>query len=45
MGELAKDVYQRQAVCNYRQVDEALTPIREQYLHVRREVLLSLIHI
>lgn len=27
------------AVCNYRQVDEALTPIREQYLHVRREVL------
>ena len=26
-------------VCNYRQVDEALTPIREQYLHVRREVL------
>ena len=27
------------AVCNYRQVDEALTPIREQYLHVRQEVL------
>ena len=27
------------AVCNYRQVNEALQPIKEQYLHVRREVL------
>lgn len=27
------------AVCNYRQVDETLVPIKEQYLHVRREVM------
>ena len=27
------------AVCNYRQVDEALVPLRQQYLHVRREML------
>ena len=33
------------AVCNYRQVDEALTPIREQYLHVRREVPVSYTHL
>ena len=35
----AQEAGAQMAVCNYRQVDEALTPIREQYLHVRREVL------
>ena len=35
----AQEAGAEMAVCNYRQVDEALTPIREQYLHVRREVL------
>ena len=35
----AQETGAQMAVCNYRQVDEALTPIREQYLHVRREVL------
>ena len=35
------DTGAQMVVCNYRQVDEALTPIREQYLHVRREVLTS----
>ena len=29
----------KMAVCNYRQVDETLAPIKEQYLHVRREVI------
>ena len=29
----------RMAVCNYRQVDEELQPIKEQYLHVRCEVI------
>ena len=33
MASIPESLYQ------YRQVDEALTPIREQYLHVRREVL------
>ena len=37
----AQETGAQMAVCNYRQVDEALTPIREQYLHVRREVLTS----
>ena len=35
----AQEAGAQMAVCNYRQVDEALTPIRKQYLHVRREVL------
>ena len=35
----AQEAGAQMAVCNYRQVDEALPPIREQYLHVRREVL------
>ena len=35
----AQETGAQMAVCNYRQVDEDLTPIREQYLHVRREVL------
>ena len=35
----AQETGAQMVVCNYRQVDEALTPIREQYLHVRREVL------
>ena len=35
----AQEAGAQMAVCNYRQVDEALTPIREQYLHVRQEVL------
>ena len=35
----AQEAGAQMAVCNYRQVYEALTPIREQYLHVRREVL------
>lgn len=34
-----QDTGARIAVCNYRQVDEALVPIKEQYLHVRREVM------
>ena len=34
-----QDTGAQMAVCNYRQVDEALQPIEEQYLHVRREVL------
>lgn len=29
----------RMAVCNYRQVDESGQPLKEQYLHVRAEVL------
>ena len=29
----------KMAVCNYQQVDETLQPIKEQYLHVRREVI------
>ena len=33
-----QDTGAQMAVCNYRNVDEALVPIREQYLHVRREV-------
>ena len=35
----AQEAGAQMAVCNYRQVDEAMTPIRKQYLHVRREVL------
>ena len=34
-----QDTGARIAVCNYRQVDETLVPIKEQYLHVRREVM------
>ena len=34
-----QDTGAKMAVCNYRQVDEALVPLKEQYLHVRREVL------
>ena len=34
-----QDTGAKMAVCNYRQVDEQNVPIREQYPHVRREVL------
>ena len=34
-----QDTGAQMAVCNYRQVDEALQPIEEQYLHVRREII------
>ena len=34
-----QDTGAQMVVCNYRQVDEALQPIEEQYLHVRRETI------